>query len=185
MSRIIYLILPLFALLSFTSRPKKFPEINYTTNLGTKFSNEDFKGKQTIVVLFHLGCPPAMALLKDLETIEKSGDVQIIGILENSESQIDAFNSESKNEWSSIRKSFRLSPVSIPLIGECSDSAIAEEKKDIPIVHCRMLAKKIKTSKSPTLVYVNGEGAIVKIKKGYLNRETPIEHRTKYLLDFP
>ena len=185
MSRIIYLILPLLALFSFTSKPKKFPEINYTTNQGAKFSNEDFIGKQTIVILFHLGCPPAMGLLKDLETIEKSEDVQIIGILENSQAQIAAFNSESKNEWSSIRKSFKLAPVSIPLIGECNDNAIAEEKKEIPVVHCRILAKKIKTSSSPTLVYVNPEGEIVKVKKGYLDSETAIEHRMKYLLEFP
>lgn len=185
MSRLFYLFLPLFALLSFTSKPKKFPEIKYTTNHGTTFTNENFKGKETIVVLFHLGCPPAMALLKDLETIEKGEDVQIIGIAENSPEQIEAFNSGSENEWSNIRKSFKLAPVGIPLIGECDDSAIDEEKKEIPIVHCRILAKKIKTSKSPTLVYVNGEGSIVKIKKGYLNRDNPIEHRTKYLLDFP
>ena len=59
----------------------------------------------------------------------KSEDVQIIGIAENSLEQIKSFNSNSENEWSDIRKAFKLSPVAIPLIGECDDSAIDEEKK--------------------------------------------------------
>src|SRR5688572_32726422 len=52
---------------SFDTKPKKFPEISYVTTTGQSFTNNDFKGKNTIVVLFHLGCPPAMSVLRDIE----------------------------------------------------------------------------------------------------------------------
>ena len=183
MLKLIYVAVAVVFLSGFTTKPKKFPEINYTTNQGTTFSNADFAGKKTIVVLFHLGCPPAMDLLKDLESLPENENIQIVGILENSPNQIKAFNSKEENEFSSIRRSYQLNPVHIPLIGECDSRAVAKNKTTSG-VQCRMLAKKIKTKVSPTLVYVNTDGSIKKIRKGYISSETPLEERLKYLLDF-
>jgi len=178
----------LFVLMTgFITKPKKFPEINYRTSEGKEFTNKDFLGKETVVVLFHLGCPPAMALLKDLETINPgTGEYpQIIGIAENTPAQIKAFNSDGDNDWADLRKSHQLKPVAIPLIGECDPGSLeSENEMEGSGVQCRNLAKKIKTSSSPTLVYVNGQGNIITVKKGYVSDEAPLEARMKYVTEF-
>lgn len=178
----------LFVMLTgFIMKPKKFPEISYKTLEGKEFTNKDFIGKETVVVLFHLGCPPAMALLKDLETIAPgTGEYpQIIGIAENTPSQIIAFNGDGDNSWADLRESLQLKPIAIPLVGECDPKALEiENEMEGSGVQCRNLAEKIKTSSSPTLVYVNGQGNIVKVTKGYVSEEVPIEERLTYLLEF-
>ena len=175
MARIIQIII-LFVLVSgFTNKPKKFPEISYVTNQGQNFTNTDFIGKNTIVVLFHLGCPPAMSVLRDIQVnkLAQKNDIQIVGIVENTPQQIKDFNSSADNAWSEVRKQYNLEPVQIPLMGECSPSDERVDKDGTVIMgaQCDKVAKKIRTRYSPTLVYVNKEGNIVKVSKGYSGEE--------------
>src|SRR5688500_9945770 len=102
MKTLLSIVCSLFLLPMINLKDKPFPEINYTTNQGSTFTNDDFKGKKTVVLLFHLGCPPAMGLLKDIEMMKAQSDdqTQIIGIVENTPEQIKQFNAEDKNEWS-------------------------------------------------------------------------------------
>ena len=171
--------------LSAVNVKREFPEIKYTTNKGEAFTNESFMGKNTVVLLFHLGCPPAMGLIKDLESMNSQlGDsVQIIGIVENTPEQIKQFNSSEKNEWSDLRNSFQLAPIQIPLIGECGPVGIIGEEAMAGEAQCRMIAKKINTTSSPTLVFVDSDGNIVKVKKGYLSSENTIDKRIDYLVN--
>ncbi len=180
MLKLLYISMVFILISGFVMKPKKFPEISYTTSEGKVFTNADFIGKETVVILFHLGCPPAMGLLKDLETLnsDTTQPRQIIGISENTRAQIEAFNSTTKNYWSDIRNSFQLQPVEIPLIGECEAIEVEDESDG---AQCRILAKKVNTNSSPTLVYVNTEGNIEEIKKGYLSDEAPLEERISFL----
>lgn len=178
----------LFILFSgFSQRYKKFPAINYVTTEGKNFTNENFKGKNTVVVLFHLGCPPAMALLKDIETtdFQQNGPVEFIGILENTPGQIREFNDTKDNDWSSIRENFQLNPVRIPLIGECESEKVNTDDPGNTVIgmQCRNLADKIKTRYSPTIVFVNSKGDIVKIKRGHPGKSRLQQDIDKYLLN--
>ncbi len=167
-----------------TYKQKEFPSISYTTNQGINFSNENFKGKKTIVVLFHIGCPAAMMLLKDLEFVPADKNLQIVGILENTPEQIRQFNDTAKTTWSSIRKHFKIMPVKIPLIGECDTENIEITKSGNTLIksQCRVLSKKLKAKASPAIFYVDGAGKIIKKKIGYLGIDD-LEKRLSFLLD--
>jgi peroxiredoxin len=74
---------------------KKFPKFSYVSLNNKTIDNTIFKGKKTIVVLFHIGCPPAFTLLTDLETLKKkldSNNIQVIGIVQNTREQLTKFN---------------------------------------------------------------------------------------------
>ncbi len=162
----VFLIIFFSVLTSFT-KTKEFPTINYQTIDGKIITNSFFKGKRTLVIMAHLGCPPAMLLLKDLQTLTTE-KFQIIIILENTTQQVKDFNSVEKNDWSSIRQYFYLEPITINIVAECENSNIKYSDGNIIIdTQCRKLAKKIKTKDSPTLVFVDEKGKITNIIKGY------------------
>lgn len=162
---------------------KKFPAINYKTIGGKTITNEIFKEKKTLAVLAHLGCPPAMMLLKDLEGLSNPG-FQILVFLENSRQQILDFNAEEVNTWSIVRNHFRLQPLTGSIIAECETTRNKEKSgSDIMIgSECRKLSKKLKTKDSPTLVLVKENGEISHILNGYFGdkeRETRLEKLLK------
>ena len=187
MRKVLFIISIFVLITSFIQKPRKFPEINYVTNKGTSFSNEDFQGKNTIVLLFHLGCPYALNMLKDIETAKlgKNDSIQIIGIVENTPEQIKQFNSSQNNLWSDTRKSFNLEPIEIPLIGECASKNLSNKNVNMHVgSHCEDLSKKIKTRYSPTVVFVDHNGNIAKVKKGYISKEAPLEERIEYVTEY-
>jgi thioredoxin-related protein len=167
-----------------TFKRKDFPLISYTTNQGETFSNENFKDKKTIVVLFHIGCPAAMMLLKDLESVPADKNLQIVGILENTPEQIRQFNDTAKTTWSSIRKHFKIMPVKIPLIAECDTENIEITKSGNTLIksQCSILSKKLKAKASPAIFYVDEAGKIIKKKIGYLGTDD-LAQRLNYLYD--
>jgi hypothetical protein len=171
MTRIITAVCLYLLLSSFDTKPKKFPEISYVTSSGQTFTNNNFKDKNSIVVLFHLGCPPAMSLLKDIQeaNLDQNSDVQIVGIVANTPQQIKDFNSTADNDWSDLREQFSLEPVKIPLIGECDADHVRKDEDGNVVLgkQCTNLGKKIKTRYSPTLVYVNRDGNIIKVLREY------------------
>lgn len=179
MTRLITAVCLFLLLSSFDTKPKKFPTVNYVTSTGEKFTNDNFKNKNTIVVLFHLGCPPAMSVLQDIEraNLDESNNVEIVGVVANTPQQIRDFNSTTDNPWSDLREQFNLQPVQIPLIGECdSNNVRLDDNGDVIIgKQCTKLGKKIKTRYSPTLVYVNEDGNIMKVLREYPGIESLTE----------
>ena len=175
----------LLSFAGFSQKLKSFPEFSYTSAEGQTFSNKNLEGKNSIIILFHLGCPAAMYLLKDLENfnLAKNTDFQYIGILENTNEDIREFNANEKSKWSDIRTYFNMPPSTIPLLGECDHEniSIRDQGKKKNDVRCRKLAKKLKTKSSPTLYFVNPEGQITKVKKGYLTPASTEEVRKAYL----
>ncbi len=176
----VFLIIFLSVLTSFT-KTKEFPAINYQTIDGKMITNSFFNGKRTLVIMAHLGCPPAMLLIKDLQTLTTE-KFQTIIILENTNQQIKDFNSDEKNDWSSIRQYFHLEPITINIVAECENSSTKSgDGNTIIDSQCRKLAKKIKTKDSPTLVFVDEKGTITNIIKGYFGDKERDERLGKLL----
>ncbi len=177
----VFLILFFWVLTSFT-KTKEFPAINYQTIDGKTITNDFLKGKRTIFILAHLGCPPAMLLLKDLQTLT-TYKFQTIVVLENTSQQVIDFNSVEKNDWSSIRHHFDLEPITINIVAECENSNIKHSDGNIILEsQCRKLSKKIKTKDSPTLVFVDEKGEITNIIKGYFG-DKERDERVRKLMD--
>lgn len=157
----------IFPFLTSYTKTKTFPAINYKTIEGKTINNDFFKEKKTLVIMAHLGCPPAMMLFRDLETLT-TDKFQVLIILENTKEQINNFNALVKNDWSGIRNHFKLKPIMNNVIAECETSSIKKSGEDLIIgTQCRKLSRKIKTKSSPTLVFVNETGEISKVIKGY------------------
>ena len=68
----------------------------------------------------------------------------MIFILENTNSQINDFNSNEVNNWSQTRKVFGLKPLDGIVIGECSNENLKYDGKNLIISsQCRRISKKL------------------------------------------
>jgi peroxiredoxin len=164
---------------------KKFPKFSYVSLNNKTIENTIFKGKKTIVVLFHIGCPPAFTLLTDLETLKKkldSNNIQVIGIVQNTRDQLTKFNSTEQNDWSDLRKEMKMNVINIELLPECEIEKSDIKKGDV-FEECRKLSKKLKTEASPTLVIVNENGRMLFEHKGYFIGNTAESERMEVLLE--
>jgi len=149
------------------SKPNQFPTFNYKSIEGKEINNGFFLRKNTIVVMAHLGCPPTMMMLGDLEEVDSASFLFLL-TLENTTAQVQEFNSDDKNLGSEVRKYFKLKPIAIEVIAECYNPNIKYEGKDMIIEgQCKKLSRKIKTRSSPCLLYINRNGEIIKKKEGY------------------
>jgi hypothetical protein len=167
---------------------KKFPKFDSKAYSGQELNNELFTGKKTIVIMGHIECPPMILALKDLETYQgdfDSSGVQILAFLENTEEHLDKFYQDTASIWGWFRNNFEIDTLTYPLIAECKCEKITQTKEGVPQIsrHCRKLAWRVWTFSSPTFLLVNGNGKILKRKKGY-----PItgekKYRRKWLLTF-
>jgi len=149
---------------------KSFPKLNHKTIDGRIITNKYFAKSETIVIHFHLDCPPAMILLKDLEKLDKKelDNYQFLLILENTKKQVQDFYSEENNIWSTLRTQYKLSKTNFDIIAECSKDRTKTKNGDIVITsQCRKFSRKLKTKSSPTIFRVNQNGKIEKKQKGY------------------
>lgn len=95
---------------------------------------------------------------------------QVICFAANTEQQVIDFNKESPNTWSGIRGRYKIKPISVDLVAECvkDDLQFTNNGDTLISYQCRELSKKFKTKSSPTMVYVNEMGEVIKVdKKGY------------------
>ena len=172
MTKSLYLIfLSTFILTSFTSK-KQFPKIEYKTTDGKVFNNSAFQNKVTIVLLGYLGCPAAMTATKDLtertNQLQTKDELQIVYIFENTTSQILDFNSDKSNNWSDLRKYYKLEPIKQNIIADCETENIKYVGSDIIIGRqCRQLSRILHTLDSPTLFIVKDNKIIGKMKGYY------------------
>lgn len=169
---------------------RSFPAFKLTTMDGKEITNKDLEGKQTIIVMFHIGCNPSMKLLNDLQQYSADMDTskyQILGIAENSLFQMTQFfSNDTTNEWSVFRGKYKMPErLAFELLAECE---ITDQKAE-QIVNteplCSKLGKKVKVKSSPTIVITNPEGNIVKKIRGYDQKGTyegRISVFTKYLI---
>lgn len=158
-----------FVFFGFSFKTKKFPDFEYLSIHSEKINNSIFKNKKSVVVIGHIGCPPFMKLIKDCQESKVDDSFQMIFILENTNSQINDFNSNEVNNWSQTRKVFGLKPLDGIVIGECSnDNLKYDGKKLIISSQCRKLSKKLHTKSSPSIYSVNDQGLITNKIKGYL-----------------
>lgn len=81
-----------------------FPPFKVATIANDTLNNAYFKNKKTIVILAHLGCAPAMVLLKDIQKRSDLFDYQHLIILENTKKQIEEFNADSASIWNIVNK---------------------------------------------------------------------------------
>jgi thioredoxin-related protein len=163
-------------------KPKQFPIFNYQTIKGKEINNNYFKVKKTIVIMAHLGCPPAMLLFKDLEDIDTT-QYQFLLVLENTKMQLQEFNADEKNMWSKLRKYFELKPIMMDAIAECDVPNLKYDGNDVIVAgQCRKLAKKLKSYSSPMIIYVNQNGEIMKKIDGYSSSNDK-SSRVKLLLN--
>jgi hypothetical protein len=156
--------------LSFSPYLKKFPAFNYATVSGKPVSNDIFKGKKTIVVLAHLGCPAAMQLVQDLQSIPDTSHYQFLFIYENTRKQILDFNSDTKNDWSAIRERYKLKPLDLSkTVGECESEKIELTKEGTMIANsqCSIISRKLMTADSPSVYYIDENGMITNEVRGY------------------
>ncbi len=162
---------------------KPFPIINYTTLEGKLITNADLKGKNTVFVVMHIGCPAAMYMLKDMETINNP-EVQYIILFENTKKQLLAFNESNDNLHSDVRKYFNLKPISGNILAECDVETINYDIQGNRQygTECRKLSKKLKTKDTPSIYYINENGITTKIFKGYCAPESPMKDRKEILL---
>lgn len=178
----IILVFSILISFSFVPKNKKFPEINYYTLDGKHITNSFFNGKKTIVIMGHLGCPSAMLLLKDIETLNVDS-VQTLTVLENTMAQVVDFNASDKNPWSSLRTHFRMNPITKNIIAECVKENVKKHGDNIIIgAQCSKLSRKIRTKSSPTMIFVDGTGNIYKKIEGYYDHKEQ-NHRIRTLLN--
>ena len=165
------------------AQKRSFPNFSIEDANGVEWTQENLKGKTSIVILFHLGCPGAMSLLNDLDSMKSIyPDLQVIALAENTRDQIDQFYSDEENDWSPIRKYYKTKVLTYPLLPECSE----EYKKDGEVVittQCRKVSRKLWTKSSPTILLVDSKGQIQKKKKGYI-AFSPIENRMEWIKTF-
>jgi hypothetical protein len=162
--------------------PHQFPQFELNTVEGKKLNNDCFKNKKSIVILAHLGCPPAMVLLRDIQKRRDLFNYQLIFILENTKEQVLKFNSDIVSIWSKTRKQFEMMPITENVIAECSTEKISYRKGNIIIdSQCRKMSKKLKTKSSPSIYFVNEMGEIYRSVFGYPVENT-LEQRVKSFL---
>lgn len=180
--RLIYFFSLLLVFCSFSAK-KKFPVFSYESIDGTKITNDYFVGKTTLVIMGHLGCPGLMYAINDIEGWDNNGQFQTLLILENTPSQVQQFNSDSKSDWNDIRTFFKTQPLKGVVISECETENISTDKDGNTIIglQCRKLSKKIHTKSSPTFVLVDGDGTIKSKISGYSDSKD-IEVRRRSLL---
>lgn len=177
------LFLLLLVLSSFKAN-KQFPLISEPSTDGRRIGPDFFEGKRTLVIMAHLGCPPAMQLLQDLQT-DSLQKFQVLLVLENTLEQVNDFNDTEKNDWSVVRNHFGVRPLAMTSIAECEATKQKSNKRDLVAgSECRKLSRKIKTKDSPTLVFVNEKREMIKIQKGYSGSSVR-QQRMKVLADWP
>ncbi len=153
-------------------RYKHFPKFEFQSYEGQNISNEYFKEKTTIVVFQHLGCPPAMWLMSDLEEYRTRMDtskVQILVFTENTKSQIEEFYNDSTSIMHRVRSIFNTPIVHYPIIPLCKKEKTKINKDGSISIrsNCRHMSWKLRSFSSPTILVVNSDGKIVKKQKGY------------------
>ncbi len=164
------------------AKPKLFPKFNYTSSKSELITNEIFKTKSSILIVGHIGCPPLMQFIRDAQEANINKQFQLIYILENTNSQINQFNSTEENTWSRTRNYFKIEPMNEIIIGECNNEKLITTKDKIIIKsQCRKLSKKLKTKSSPTIYFVNEKGEITKYLKGYYSGMTSKERMDKLI----
>lgn len=165
------------ALLFSFALPKNFPAIDDQTMNGKAIDAAYFANKKTIVIHMFLGCPGATKAVRDIQAIQDSipENIQILFILENTVDQIKEFNSDEENNWSEIRKSRKLNPITQDIVAECETPNVhIDENGNMRVdVQCEKLSKKLKIKWSPTFFFVNEKGKIIKTERGYRGLQTP------------
>lgn len=172
---------------SFSSN-EEFPNFEGTTYKGKEFSNKDFLGKKTFVLMGHIECPPMLKLMVDLDSLQQVIDTskfQIIGILENTTDHLDQFfSNDTASIYVTLKNKFKIDTLRYPLIAEC-ETEKTKTKNGILLIknHCRKLAKKVHTKSSPTYFLVDENGVILKRHDGYIMYGTA-QQRMDFLNDF-
>lgn len=172
-------------LLSTFCNAQQFPNISTSTLEGKEFVSTMLQGKTTVVILLHLGCPPAMNLIRDVQeaTRKKIELPEIIWIFENNKEQLAEFNKDGDLIWSRMRYHFQLSPLNENVIPYCTNkSEIKTNEEGVKIIgsQCDELSKKLDAAYCPTIFFVNPSGQIIKKTIGYSNRPL-LKWRLKYL----
>ena len=169
-----FLFIGLFVLSFHILKLKPFPELNHQNSQGELITNDYFKNQDlTLVVYGYLGCSPMMNLMKDLQTLSEQNVAmpKVLIVFQNTESEFEQFNGLDENRWSKLRVHYNLEPIIFDVITECERSKSEYKDGDFIVVpSCRKLGKKLKTKSSPTLVFVNKNGLIIKMEKGYYSK---------------
>jgi hypothetical protein len=148
---------------------KRFPNFSYITTEGKQITNQDLEGKTTMVIVGHLHCSATLFLLKD---IQKAGidTIEYLFLLENTSSQIQAFNSgDTSNAWGTMRSAFKLSPLQFPVVTSCSKERIKTKPNGTVIIknQCNNMKFKFRALSSPTIFAVNSKGKVINKQKGW------------------
>lgn len=148
--------------------PRRFPHFTAITFDGQAMDQTYFQKKKTLVILGHLGCPPFMEMLKDLQENPQDDSIQKLIFLENSKEQFASFN-DSAGSMAAIRSYFKLSPIQFPVICECENQPLKRTKNGSVSLgpNCRKIARKLWTRSSPTYFLVDTSGKILVTRKGY------------------
>lgn len=177
-----FILLAVISVFPELGKAKKFPDFSYFSSDSIHVTNEIFDNRNSVVVLGHIGCPPLMQFIKDIQESKVDDEFQIIFILENTHLQVNDFNSSDDNTWSKIRKYFKVDPVDEILIPECEVDNTESHGGDIIIsTQCRKLSKILRTKVSPTLYLVDSKGDIIKSLKGYYSGESGDDRLAKLL----
>lgn len=164
----------IFTLSSFApKKPGAFPNFSISNQHGVLFSNENLKGKNTLLVHFHLGCPAAMMLLKDLEEIKKMNpNFQIIAIAENTPDQVEAYLKGEERKYKALIKFFAMPEITTDILAECNEPLRHADSSNTTGYGCNGLSKELKIYASPTYYFIGPDGTIISEKKGYFWYDT-------------
>jgi hypothetical protein len=162
----------IFALFNQTSCivNRSFPEFNFINLQHETIDNGAFKDRTTLVVLFHLGCYPAMVLLKDLEYFKKANpDINIMCMTENTPTQLDQFYGDTNSYCYGLAQQFSLDTTSLNIIAVCdgNDKILTSQGDTVIQRQCQTMSNMLRTKSSPTLVLVEDNGKILKFERGY------------------
>lgn len=166
----LFLLLTLFSVLILTSsfKERSFPKFSELSVNNQLITNEYFKGKRTMVLLGHLGCPGVMYQIRDYQTRKDTSDFQVLIFLENTPDQVRQFNSDSVNSWSNVRRAFKMKPITLPTIAECEkEKLVIKDGITHASLQCRKISRKLHVLSSPVVYEVDARGRMVSKTKGY------------------
>lgn len=174
-----------FIFLSSNLWAKNFPKFKLKDIDNNIWTEDSLLGKKSIIVLFHLGCPGAMSLLNDLDSLKNDNpELQVFAFAENTQEQLKLFFGNEKNDWTTIREYFKTKEkLNYPILAECEEP-YKENGEVVITTQCRVISKQVHSKNSPTILLIDDQGEILKnYKKGYI-AFSPIENRMNWLKAF-
>jgi hypothetical protein len=160
------------------AKQKNFPAFETVDLTGKTWTEDDLQKEKTLAIVMHLGCPGAMPLLNDLDSLKRvNEELRALIFCQNTRDQLDAFFSMKDSNWQKIRDYYGVRKnLNLVFLPEC-DEPFLKNGEVVITQQCRGISKQLKTKSSPAIFLVH-EGTIKKKQEGYIAKAITEERMT-------